>query len=148
MIHTHLGEPHAPATVPEEIFNLLYVLLGRLRAYFDQTAAQFGLGPTEAKALLRLDGALPMRELAAELQCDASYVTDIADRLENGGLVTRTVDQNDRRVKNLEITDEGKRIRQTLHERLFANVPGVVSLSSEKQQALRDLLLEVVSAAA
>lgn len=134
-------------TLAEEIFDLLFVLLGSLRAYFDETAAEFGLAPAEAKSLLRLEGSLPMRELAAELQCDASYVTDIADRLEARGLIVRAVDAKDRRVKNLEITNGGKLMREALHDRLFANVPGISALPSPKQQDLRDLLREVVSSA-
>src|SRR5438445_10398602 len=55
--------------------------------------------------------AVPMRDLAARLQCDPSNVTFLADRLEERGLVERRPDPSGRRVKRLALTPAGLAMR-------------------------------------
>ena len=50
-----------------------------------------------------------MREVAETLACDSSNLTGITDRLEERGLVRRSADEKDRRVKLLVLTEEGER---------------------------------------
>src|SRR5204863_5907000 len=61
---------------------------------------------------------LPMSRLAATLSCDASNVTGLIDRLESRGLVRRRPSQQDRRVKVLELTPTGVRLRTQLLKRM------------------------------
>jgi DNA-binding MarR family transcriptional regulator len=53
----------------------------------------------------------PMSALATMLHCDASNVTNIADRLEAAGLVERRPTGHDRRVKTLVLTPHGEQMR-------------------------------------
>ena len=70
---------------------------------------EFDLAPQQAIALRILGGGpRPMGELARYLMCDSSNVTGITDRLEERGLVRRTLSDQDRRVKLLVLTDEGR----------------------------------------
>ncbi len=55
----------------------------------------------------------PMRELADQLHCDRSYITSLADKLEERGLVKR-IPGEDRRVKLLALTDEGMAVRNKI----------------------------------
>ena len=130
----------AEEDLAQEIFTLLYRLVGNLRQYFDQTAADFGLPSTQAKALLRLAEPAPMSTLAAALQCDPSNVTGIVDGLESRGLVERRVAERDRRVKHLAVTVKGVRLRSRLRKRLFENMPAVSGLAHSERLLLRDLL--------
>src|SRR4051812_49996708 len=59
------------------------------------------LNPGEMRALEALadNGPQPMGALARTLQCDASNVTWLADRLESRGFVERRTDVGDRRVQ-------------------------------------------------
>jgi DNA-binding MarR family transcriptional regulator len=80
-----------------------------------------------------------MRELARSLRCDPSTVTFLADRLEQRGLVTRTVDPANRRVKILALTDSGHQARRRLVEAMTAGSP-LARLTPDDQRSLRTLL--------
>jgi DNA-binding MarR family transcriptional regulator len=124
----------------EETFGLLYELVGRMRAHFDRVTAQFGLPPTQAKALLQLSEPVPMSALAGILGCDPSNVTAIIDGLESLGLAERRVSARDRRVKQVVATAKGTRLRRQLNRALFESMPTVDTLDPEEQLAFRDLL--------
>jgi DNA-binding MarR family transcriptional regulator len=81
-----------------------------------------------------------MGELAKQLSCDNSNVTWITDRLEERGLVARTQAPYDRRVKLLVLTEEGRRLRGEIAERLADPPPPIARLSSSDQRTLRDIL--------
>jgi DNA-binding MarR family transcriptional regulator len=82
-------------------------------ADFAATVAEFGLPAHLARAIVLLATPAPMRDLADRLDCDRSYVTSLADQLEQRGLVTRVVGE-DRRVKLLALTDAGKAMRDRI----------------------------------
>src|SRR5580704_11680280 len=90
-------------TLDEEVLDLMFQVLGLLKAHFHTAIVEMGLTPQQAHALRTLDPTrpVPMRELAAGIMCDASTVTGIVDRLEARGLVERRPDPDDRRVKGL-----------------------------------------------
>ena len=81
-----------------------------------------------------------MRSLAADWKCDASNVTFLADRLEDAGYVERRVSPTDRRVKILQLTDEGLAARATLHERMSVPPEVLLTLSAADLRALDELL--------
>ena len=98
------------------------------------TGPQFG-----ALLHLRLVGAISMRDLAESLGCDASNLTGIADRLERRGLMVRRVDSQDRRIKNLVLTDEGFRVAEAVWA-AAASTTAIVNLpAAVKDTLLREL---------
>jgi DNA-binding MarR family transcriptional regulator len=86
----------------------------------------------------------PMHELADLLVCDASNVTALADRLELKGLAERQPDSEDRRVKALALTAEGKRMRERVLELMSEPPPPIAALSVSDQRTLRDILRRAV----
>ena len=62
-------------------------------------------------ALHALDEPMSMSALAERLGIDASYVTTIADQLEERGLIERRPHPTDRRIKSLALTPEGRRLQ-------------------------------------
>jgi DNA-binding MarR family transcriptional regulator len=76
-----------------------------LRPY-DLTAQQVWL----LAELPERDG-LPIGALADLMQCHGSNVTGLVDRLEARGLVSRQASTADRRVKYVELTDQGRALR-------------------------------------
>lgn len=75
------------------------------------TVAELDITSTQASILLLLKrGALSGADLAREYGLDASAVTRLLDKLEQRGLVTRVRSSADRRVVNLQLTDEGRLI--------------------------------------
>lgn len=124
----------------EEIIGRLLDLSQRMRAHYEETTRAHGLSPAEGQTLYRLDVPAPMSAMAAALHCDASYVTVITDRLEEEGLVERKEDPNDRRVRQLVLTEKGRATRADLVERLHATSPALVPLDPHERLRFLELL--------
>jgi MarR family transcriptional regulator, organic hydroperoxide resistance regulator len=109
---------------------------------FEQAANSIGLTPRLMKALLGLstDEPKPMRMLAEEWFCDASYVTVLVDALEQRGLVTRETPSTDRRVKLIRLTAEGAELRRRCVENQTIPPSGLQSLPTGDLVQLRKLL--------
>ncbi len=113
------------------------------KADFAETVAPFGLPVHLARAVLMLTTPVPMHELADRLACDRSYITNLADRLEERGLVTR-VPGADRRVKLLELTDSGLAVRSQIADAVAERSMVLLRLTNEERQALARLLEKLV----
>ena len=84
--------------------------------------------------------------IGAALQCDNSNVTGIVDSLEEKGLAQRRPSEEDRRVKLIELTAEGRRVQRRL-SKAFATPPDwVEGLAEEDRRMLRDILRRAVDA--
>ena len=127
-----------PAT-SEEIFGLVVELSRRLQGDLETALARLDLTPPQAMLLRQLGDAMPMKDAAGRLRCDPSNVTGIVDRLESRGLVERQPSADDRRVKRLVLTDEGRQVRDEV-DRVVATFPGLASLDETERDALRDAL--------
>ncbi|MGH9118991.1 MAG: MarR family winged helix-turn-helix transcriptional regulator [Acidimicrobiales bacterium] len=120
------------------------VVEGQRRAFAD-VAGAYGLTAPQARTVLRLFEATPMRYLADHLSCDASNVTGIADRLRARGLVkTRT--GTDRRVRLLELTVKGQRLRASIQQRLTEETPTMTRLNASERRELVALLEKLAGA--
>lgn len=128
-----------------DVASLLMGVAERMRQSFDAAAARFDLTPAQARALLALESAVPMRALADHMHCDASNVTGIADRLEAGGLVERAAHRHDRRVKLLAVTPAGARVREQLGAAVADASPITTRLTAEERETLRDLLAKAMA---
>jgi DNA-binding MarR family transcriptional regulator len=115
---------------------------------FLDIARDLGLTPATLGALARLDEARTMGEIAELLRCDPSNVTGIADALEARGLAHRRPSEADRRVKAIELTAKGERMRQRVIGELSVPPPWLRALSQKDQRTLRDLLRRASDATA
>ncbi len=105
---------------------------------------EFDLFPPQLMVLKALDRPRPMREVAETMACDSSNLTGITDRLEERGLVRRSADEKDRRVKLLVLTDEGKRMRRDVVGRLNQPPAAVDNLSDRDLQQLERLMAKAL----
>ena len=87
---------------------------------------------------------MPMGQLAETLACDASNVTGLVDRLESRGLVRRHPSGEDRRVKVLDLTPSGSRLRTVLLKRMTAPPKSLQRLSVSDQRALVRILAQLL----
>src|SRR3989454_11958182 len=101
-----------------EAWQLLVKLFFTQRADLPSVASEFELSPAQCHVLHFIEPGrpIPMGRIAEALACDASNVTGLVDRLESRGLVRRLPSAGDRRVKVLELTPAGARLRSTLLE--------------------------------
>ncbi len=116
---------------------LIGVMFTHRRAWIEAGQAE-GLTPPQAMALMRVRGEDPpsLGELARHIRCDASYATNLADRLEERGLAERRVSDTDRRVKELVPTADGLAAQRRLIDAYTAAPPGLTDLSDDDQAAL------------
>jgi DNA-binding MarR family transcriptional regulator len=133
-------EPDPTGTPATEIQAMLGMLFGRQRRRFLIAAGELDLHPAQAGVLLHLATPLPMTEIAARLGCDNSNVTGLIDRLQARGLVERRPSPEDRRVRLVELTEAGARLRGAMLSRLGRSPLEIDRLSVDEQAQLRDLL--------
>jgi DNA-binding MarR family transcriptional regulator len=135
--HSHMGNRADAAT---EAWGLVLELAFSNRDRFMAAVHELGLAPMQAHALRLLERPVNMGDLAELLQCDASNVTGIVDRLEQRGLVERVAEPGDRRVKRLQLTAAGEDARRRFVARMHVPPPTVAALSATEAATLRDLL--------
>jgi DNA-binding MarR family transcriptional regulator len=103
---------------------------------------EHGLSPVQCHVLHLIEPGqpMPMGRLARRLACDASNVTGLVDRLESRGLVRRRPSDEDRRVKVLDLTPAGSRLRTALLTRMTGRHVPLSRLSPAEQRTLVRLL--------
>jgi DNA-binding MarR family transcriptional regulator len=99
-------------------------------------------------AQLRVCGALyggprPMSMLSRELGVSLSALTQIADRLERAHLVTRVLEESDRRIRCLQLTEHGEKI---MRARERARVERVSSMLGQLSPRARKEVLATLQA--
>ncbi len=134
--------PDGPASVGAmaAVVERLLWLGGRLQGVAAEVAANHGLTGQQAGLLRALDQPRPMRAVAAHLKCDPSNITGLIDRIEARGLVERTLDPADRRVRLLALTTGGRRVREGLVAELVVQVMASTTLSAAEAAELVALL--------
>jgi MarR family transcriptional regulator, organic hydroperoxide resistance regulator len=107
---------------------------------------EFELSPAQCHLLhlIEPERPLPMARLAETLGCDASNVTGLVDRLEARGLVQRWPSVDDRRVKVIQLTPTGSRLRTQLLRRITGQSCALSKLSVAEQRALVRILEALV----
>jgi DNA-binding MarR family transcriptional regulator len=128
----------------QELFRLIVQVSRKVTSEFEEQLAALDLTVPQAQLLRQLDEPLPMVGAAERMHCDPSNVTGIVDRLERRGLVARKTSAADRRVKELELTDEGRRLAVQV-EAILASNSALNALDSTDREALTKLLDQSLS---
>jgi len=134
----------------EEAWRLLQELLmnGEMQSRMRSACEKIGGPPSIVKTLFHLAPGEPvaMRDLADHFGCDASYITELVDGLEEHGLATRQPHPSDRRVRTVVLTEKGSQARAQVQQVMW-QVPAVFSaLTAAEQRQLRDLVRKLVDA--
>lgn len=128
-----------------ELADALYTLMPMVVDHVNDQLEAHGMTNTDYWALRKIDGPMPMKELAHCMEIDPSYVTVLADRLEEMGLVERQPHPTDRRVKNLVLTRKGRRLRTTIPDWLW-DAPNTFSILTDEERAqLTGLLSKLIA---
>jgi len=129
-----------------DAWQLLVRFFFAQRAHLPSLAAGLELSPAQCHLLHLIEPgqAVPMGRLAETLACDASNVTGLVDRLESRGLVRRQASEIDRRIKVLQLTAAGSRMRSLLVERMSTPPPILGRLSAREQRVLVRILARLL----
>lgn len=130
-----------------EAWELLIKFYFSQRTGLPALASEFGLSPAQCHVLRVIEPGrpIPMGQLAETLACDASNVTGLVDRLESRGLVRRQPSSTDRRLKVLELTPAGVRLRTVVLERMTEPPDTLNRLSPEEQRELVKILRHLLT---
>ena len=110
--------------------------------------ARHKISPGVIKTLVRLaksDG-VSMGEMARGIGVDPSYITALVDDLDAWGLARREPAPDDRRVKIIVLTDEGRAVATEIDQVLSVPPSAFAALSPAELRQLRDLLGKVLAA--
>ncbi|PIT77453.1 MarR family winged helix-turn-helix transcriptional regulator [Limnohabitans sp. B9-3] len=130
--------------MPGHLFRRLHQLaVMRFTAELDET----GLTPVQWAALMTTSQrpGLDQSTLSREIYIDTSTIAGVLDRLEARGLIQRRHSPDDRRVRQLYLTDEGAVLLKTAS----ASVVGIqkwllLPLSVEERAVFTQLMLKVL----
>lgn len=139
----------APPDLDREVWNLLFQHFQAEHRHWAAVCRAYGLTLPQAH-LLRLlteDRSVKMNGLAEALDCDASNITGLVDKLEIRGFIRRQPDPDDRRVKMIALTRAGVKFRASVLNRLSQPSPSVTGLSLPDKQTLRRILRQMVETA-
>jgi DNA-binding MarR family transcriptional regulator len=134
-----MDHPHRPA----RIGFLLSQLGAHASDIFADQVHELGVTSSEA-GVIRIIGRTPrisQRDLASKLGTVQSRVVTLIDRLETAGLAVRIRSTSDRRIQELELTDEGRDILLSLRSAAEAQESIIAEgLTAEEKMQLYGLL--------
>ena len=116
------------------LVDLMWLVMRQIWDHAEERLAPYSLSLKHNWALHALDEPMSMSALADRLGIDASYVTTIADQLEERGLIERQPHPTDRRIKSLALTPEGRRLRERLADELWVEVPVLDALTAAERR--------------
>lgn len=131
----------------ESAAYLMRRILTCMAAEVDEALEPRGLTHAQWVPLLKLHmgDASTVAELARECQLDGGAMTRLLDRLEAKGLVARVRSCEDRRVVNLELTDEGREAARQIPAVLCKVQNAFLQgLTVEEWQQLKGLLRRIL----
>ena len=138
-------KPHGGAAC--QAWQLLVRFYYTQRSHLPTVSWDLDLSPAQCHLLhvIEPEKPMPMGKLAQSLACDASNVTGLVDRLESRGLLRRAPSPEDRRVKVLELTPAGARLRVQLMEKVTTAPPASLErLSVQEQRMLAKILARLL----
>ena len=133
---------------PKALGPMLGCCAHMARERMDARMSRFGMTPAQTHVLLHLHqsgGQLPQRELLDSLKVKPSTVNGILDRMEEKGLVERTVSGTDARQRLVALTLAGRK-REEQVKQAFLEAEALIAkgMTTEETETLRGLLERVI----
>jgi len=102
-----MAVPSVPARAANDLEQAMFAFVDAYNQAWDAAASEHGLSTAHACVLGRVENRRSMGELAEELRCDASNITQIVARLEARDLVRREPNPQDKRSRQIVRTPSG-----------------------------------------
>lgn len=132
----------------ESIAHGFYELKRFMHDTFRRVSDEFGVPPTGQRVILLISKypLMTIGDLAHELRVTRGAATQIIDGLEQGGFVIRQIDELDRRIVRLGLSETSSQQLEAFHQRMgdcFMQMLG--SLNDEELAQLDIILNKVIS---
>jgi DNA-binding MarR family transcriptional regulator len=138
------------AELVKQIIELQRQVRRALRQYVPDAWMNLNLTIAQLKSLFLIarEGSMNTKSLAEALGVTSSNVTGIVDRLVKQGLVSRQENPEDRRMLQIQVTDQGQAILTSLREETISSMSEVLArMSVEELSSLSRGLSALVKAA-
>jgi DNA-binding MarR family transcriptional regulator len=132
-------------SIQQEIHRLIVEAFLSLHEDWRRVSEQFGLTLFQFWTLINLEDpeGLPPNVLARMVLCDKSSMTRVVDDLEAKNLAVRKRSTNgDRRSQRIILTDQGRRMRESLLSARFENAAKQAQVLSESEMLETRLILQ------
>ncbi|WP_375484205.1 MarR family winged helix-turn-helix transcriptional regulator [uncultured Jatrophihabitans sp.] len=133
----------------ETLAEAFWAVARQLRRGSRDALAPWGISPSHGRALMVIARLGPIRlsALSDHLRIAARSTTEVADALEERGLVRRLPDPTDRRATLVELTDAGRELVHAMHASRSAEAEAVFGALGEKDRAALARILAALRAA-
>jgi DNA-binding MarR family transcriptional regulator len=140
-----MAVPSGPVTASTDAERAMFDFVDAYDRAYETAATRHGLSVAQACVLGRLTDPRGMRELADELGCDASNVTQIIARLESRDLVRRHTNPSDRRSRQIVRTGTGDTLYAEFEASFAFARAAIANLTLEEQDQLATLLRKALA---
>ncbi|MEU1207474.1 MarR family transcriptional regulator [Nocardia sp. NPDC005825] len=140
-----MAVPAGPVSTSTDVERVMFEFVDAYNHAFEDAARDQGMSMAHACVLGRVGTPRGMGELAEELGCDASNITQIVTRLEARSLVLRQPDPADRRFRRIQRTPEGEAVNDAFEDSFDFPRRAVANLTPDEQQQLADLLRKALT---
>ncbi|NMN95498.1 MarR family winged helix-turn-helix transcriptional regulator [Antrihabitans stalactiti] len=135
-----MAVPSGPVSASSDAERAMFDFVDAYDRAYEIAAEQHGMSVAQACVLGRISSPRGMRELADELGCDASNITQIVTRLEARDLVERHANPADRRSRQLTRTPAGDSLNSAFEKTFEFARAAAANLSLDEQAQLAELL--------
>ncbi|ABO67942.1 MULTISPECIES: MarR family winged helix-turn-helix transcriptional regulator [Geobacillus] len=118
-----------------ELEKLLRYIAANLKQRGREILTNYPITPPQFVALQWLleEGDLTVGELSNKMYLACSTTTDLIDRMERNGLVSRVRDEHDRRVVRIHLLEKGERIIEEVIEKRQRDLARVLENFSDEE---------------
>jgi MarR family transcriptional regulator, 2-MHQ and catechol-resistance regulon repressor len=132
--------------VAKDLLSLPPLIFRRIRSKQNRnTVTAFPVSITslhvEIMILLENEGILHLAEIEERLYIAKAHMTQLVNKMVELELVQRSLDPSDRRIINISLTDQGRRVLSEHKTIIMASI--LESISSLKSQELKDLTISL-----
>ncbi|MFD0884443.1 MarR family winged helix-turn-helix transcriptional regulator [Streptosporangium algeriense] len=140
-----MAAPSGPVAASTDVERAMFDFVDAYDRAYETAALEHGLSVAQACVLGRLTRQIGMRELADELSCDASNITQIISRLEARDLVHRRPHPGDGRSRQIVRTPDGAALYAAFEESFEFARSATANLSAREQDQLATLLRKALN---
>lgn len=121
-----------------------FMMLSKRRVF--EMGDRHGLTGMQTMMIVLLDCPRPMSGFSKIFNCDASNITGLVDGLEEKNLASRFEDPNDRRIKLVQLTAHGKKLRTHLFKHIGTqDNPIFAKLDDDEREVFVGLLRKLTT---